>query len=391
MGTDRKILFISHSAGRTGAPMVLLHLLKWLKANTEISFEILLREGGAWEPEFCKLAPTYRVGGWRPPRSLKGLARRIFPRQRGGAARADLARLSARRDWGLIYSNTITNGGILEAMQRAGCPVISHVHELNYWIERSGSENWEQVKRRSTHYIAAAEAVRYNLVEAHGIGAQKISVVHEFIPANGGQAAKTSAEQIRKKLGIPAGAFVLGGSGAEFWRKGRDLVVHLLMSVKRRSPRRDVHFVWVGNKGSSTESYELWNDLRQSGFAGHYHDAGEVENPGDYFSALDAFVLLSREDPFPLVCLEAALLGKPILCFRGAGGCPELVEEDAGFVVPYLDLETMADKVTLLAHSADLGERLGNRAAKKVKELYSLEATAPKLLNIINQCIISKT
>ena len=58
----------------------------------------------------------------------------------------------------------------------------------------------------------------------------------------------------------------------------------------------------------------------------------------DYFSIFDVFALMFREDPFPLVCLEAALLEKPNLCFARAGGASELVESDSGFVVPYLDL-----------------------------------------------------
>ena len=41
-----------------------------------------------------------------------------------------------------------------------------------------------------------------------------------------------------------------------------------------------------------------------------------------------------EEDPYTLVCLEAAALEKPYVCFEGAGGSPEFVEEDCGFVVP---------------------------------------------------------
>jgi len=39
----KKILFISHYAGRTGAPLMLLNFLTWMKENSNISFEFLLR------------------------------------------------------------------------------------------------------------------------------------------------------------------------------------------------------------------------------------------------------------------------------------------------------------------------------------------------------------
>ena len=47
-----KVLFVSHDASRTGAPILLLNFLKWLKENTEISFITLLKQGGVLEPEF---------------------------------------------------------------------------------------------------------------------------------------------------------------------------------------------------------------------------------------------------------------------------------------------------------------------------------------------------
>ena len=52
------ILFVSHDASRTGAPIALLTFLRWLRANTDYRFEVLLGSGGALEPAFEALAPT---------------------------------------------------------------------------------------------------------------------------------------------------------------------------------------------------------------------------------------------------------------------------------------------------------------------------------------------
>jgi glycosyltransferase involved in cell wall biosynthesis len=64
-----------------------------------------------------------------------------------------------------------------------------------------------------------------------------------------------------------------------------------------------------------------------------------VSNPLDYLSVFDIFALTSREDPYPLVVLEAALLQKPMVCFEKAGGAQDLIETDAGLIVPYLSLK----------------------------------------------------
>ena len=57
--TTKKVLFISHDASRTGAPLVLLNFLKWFKVNTAIPFLVLLKIDGEMEPEFQELGPTF--------------------------------------------------------------------------------------------------------------------------------------------------------------------------------------------------------------------------------------------------------------------------------------------------------------------------------------------
>ena len=110
--------------------------------------------------------------------------------------------------------------------------------------------------------------------------------------------------------------------------------------------------------------------IERAGIADSFCWTGEVANPLDYFACFDAFALVSREDPFPLVCLEAALLEKPILCFAGAGGTSELIEEDSGFTVPYLDLNAMADKLLFLGKMRS-GATMG--AAAQSTKRFSLD------------------
>ena len=55
----KQILFISHDASRTGAPILLLNFLRWFKQNTDIPFRIILAKTGELEPYFKELAPTF--------------------------------------------------------------------------------------------------------------------------------------------------------------------------------------------------------------------------------------------------------------------------------------------------------------------------------------------
>ena len=145
--------------------------------------------------------------------------------------------------------------------------------------------------------------------------------------------------------------------------------------------------MWVGWPGDEEDQRQLTHDIATADLTDSVRWTGEVRNPLEYFSGsrMCSFALVSREDPFPLVCLEAALLGLPILCFANAGGVPEFLKTDSGFVVDYLDIGAMADKLELLAQDETLRRRLGSCAADKVRSRFSVEAAAPCLMEIMRR------
>jgi glycosyltransferase involved in cell wall biosynthesis len=380
---QKKVLFISHNAGRTGAPIMLLNLLKWLKENTNISFEILLRGPGPLQEEFADIAPTFLHSDNKSSGNFIGRACQRIGLKNNSINRHHQTLLNHFRGTGisLIYSNTITNGDILETLSPLNCPAISHIHELEYWIEMTGEKNLQQVLEHSNRFIAASCAVKANLVKKHAVPAEKIEVVHSFIPTNGISADPSG---IRQKCGVPEEAFVVLGSGHETWRKGKDLFIQLADLTVKNYPDIQAYFLWVGGWQKEEDRRNILHDVQHLGLTGRVHFTGEVNNPLDYFAAGDIFAMVSREDPFPLVCLEAALLEKPVLCFADAGGMPEFVEDDAGFIVPYLDLETMAQKIASLAYDPENRIRLGKKAAEKVLSLYNVSTGSMRIEKILS-------
>lgn len=381
------ILFISHSAGRSGAPILLFHLLKWLKSHSQLEFAVLVTDDGPLVDSFRELAETCVVlppgpaSGGRLRRKLRSIRNRICPR-----VWPALPEAWKHRKWDLIYANTMTNGHLVSKLVRPGTPVITHIHEMAYWIERSGAANWAEVLRQTTRYIAVSEAAKVYLVENKGLQESNIDLVHEFVPAADPSFSSTG-DDLRRRLGLSGDTLIVGGSGKEYWRKGRDLFVQLAGAVYKLRPEMNVHFVWVGENTNTEEQFKLAHDALLLGVHSRVHWTGEVRSPGQYFSEFDLFALVSREDPFPLVCLETALLGKPQLCFAGSGGIPELIGDDAGFVVPYLDIGAMAEKVIDLADDRDLRGRLGHRARTKILERHTVDQAGPRVLELIERVI----
>jgi glycosyltransferase involved in cell wall biosynthesis len=382
----KRVLFISHEATRTGAPILLLHLVKWLKANSDLSFDIMLRDGGVLELDFSAIAPVtnFKAGRSAATNWLPGGSTRMG--LRSAAEKSFLRRLKGRllrKDFGLAYANTVINADILEFFSDLRCQILCHVHEL----ECGNTERFERVKEYTSHYIAVSEAVRQNLVANHNIPEDRIDTVYEFIPVAASRETdqEVARGEVLQRLNIPANAMIVAASGTLEWRKGPDLFVQLARSIRERHPSKPIHFVWIGGESGRPSFGQLMHDVAHAGLEGYVHFVGSQSDPLTYFAACDVFAMVSREDPFPLVSLEAASLGKPIVCFDGSGGAKEFVEDDCGYVIPYLDVELMGVRVDELLASEEVRGRFGRRAAEKVLQRHDVTVAAPKILNIINR------
>jgi glycosyltransferase involved in cell wall biosynthesis len=192
---------------------------------------------------------------------------------------------------------------------------------------------------------------------------------------------------LRAELGVPADAFVVGGCGSLNWWKAPELFVLAAHRLRVRRPEARVHFVWVGGTVRSAEHERLCHDVDRLGLGGTVHFLGTLPDPHPHFALFDAFLLSSREDSFPFVCVEAAALGLPIVCFERSGGAPELVEDDAGFVVPYLDLDAAADRLAMLMDDPALRHRLGEHAASKTRGRYTLKHMGHELGTVLDRYV----
>jgi glycosyltransferase involved in cell wall biosynthesis len=388
---EPRVLFVSHEATRTGAPVLLLHFLRWLRTNTGIDFEVVLRRGGELSAEFAALAPV-----WHAEATAGRLARTTMRVARRLGLRASLddvhigrmVRQMSHRRFGVVYSNTFTNGAFVSRLGVLGCPVVTHVHELESNILRPGEENLRLVKAQTSRYIACAEAVKSNLIVRHGIEPDRIDVIHGFVATRALTAAQRAQARARTRLelAIPEGAWVVGAAGTPNWAKSPDLFVQLAYAMHRRRPARPVHFVWVGG-WQDHRLAELRLDAQTAGVGDIMHFPGTRPNATEYFCAFDVFALVSREDSYPLVCLEVASLGTPILCFDRAGGGREFVEDDCGFVLPYLEVEVMAERTLELLASDELRHRMGERAKAKVRGRHDITVAAPRVLDVIRRLL----
>ncbi len=406
---SRRVLFVSHQASRSGAPLLLLHFLRWVRANTDLDVAVLLNEDGELTSEFAAVAPVISLQGDPPGSSeLMRVVRRIgwaddalrpLPAQVPRAERA--IRAPARRfvtrllkqrvarlgGHDLIYLNSTYASRALPLLPQ-DVPVMTHSHELGPTLrELRTTSPWavDEMLRRTDRYVAASRATAQALRADFNVDPGAIAVCHEFIPIPDPLVTDEAVTSARRELGLSPETFLVGAVGTIGWRKGTDIFCLVAArTLELLAGKRDVRFLWLGD----APQYDSWSlpqvlhDVDSLGLGDRVRFIGSRKQPLPVMALMDVLLLPSRSDPYPLVSLEGAALGKPIVCFE-AGGMGEFLEADERLVVPYLDIDAMANRVAELAVSDAERLELGARLSERVRERHRLEVAAPRLLEQI--------
>ena len=237
------------------------------------------------------------------------------------------------------------------------------------------------IERETTHYLTVSSPVTRHLVERWGIDPARIGHAAGVIDLPP-PPPQRSVGEIRAEIGAVEGDLVVATAGTVDWRKAPDLFLALAQGVRRRLDRR-VIFVWLGGGPASPVWDAAQADLARAGLDDRVRFVGEQGAPFDWLAAMDLFVLPSREDAYPLVCLEAASLGVPTVCFA-TGGISDFVappgEELAGAVVDYPDLGAFAEAVVSLLVDEPERRRRGEVARQRVSRDHAVAVAGRQLV-----------
>lgn len=376
-----KILVIAHNAS-VGASSVLLDVCHYLAIHKKYEFKFIFLTGGMLRNKFDAIGQAFVVsnpfGQITGFCSLVSYLKNVFL----------LKWLKTTWQPALIYANTATASHFFAYFKKEELPIVMHVHELEYdmKVSRVRMENFSKIPAR---FITVSKVVFEHLCKL-GINPQKIRLAYAAIDTGRiDESLKEIADQKNLRENVQ---FVIGAAGEGHWRKGIDLWLHVAARIKKKLPNVKIRFVWVGT---------IYEDLNQPLNLTMLHlekkrlglsddevvFTGLKDNPYPLYNQFDIFTLPSREDPCPLVVLENLYLKKPVVCFSGCGGAPELVEQDAGVVVPPLDVAAMAEAVVDLLTNPAKKITMGETGSSKVQKTFLINHLADK----VSQCFQTLT
>ncbi len=336
-----RLLFVSHNASRSGAPLLLLQFQRWLRRHTDADVATVLLDGGPLTGAFTEVGPVL--------------------------GHADLA--TAEAD--LVYLNTVGSAPALHELPD-GPRVVCHVHELDYalthWITEADRA---AMRERVDRFVVVSDLVREALVRCVAVDPDRVVRHYGFVDVEQVRAAGAGP----RHPGLPP-APVIGTSGTTEWRKAPDLFVALAGAVRRAGVA--ARFCWVGGSATGPEIDPVLADRDRAGLGGVVAFEGEHPDAPRWFAGYDAFALLSRDDPFPLTCLECAALGVPVVAFDSTGA-REFLADGCGVVVAYPDVEALARELADLLDDPGRRDALVARAADRVRSDHDLAVAAPRL------------
>jgi glycosyltransferase involved in cell wall biosynthesis len=377
----KKILFITHDTSLSGAPKSLLLYLEWIKENKQYQIDVVsLRTVPGLLERFKEVSNQFFDASCLSKKKNYSFANRIkhhLFKKEYTSEYEDLIHELVSNKYDLVVANTII--AIPLALELKKCSgqvqLAVYIHELETVIREFSSTITEDLKEFAC-IVAASELVKSNLVDNFNIEQQRISVVYETTEVS------TFPKKVEDKN--DSNVFNVVMVGGAYWRKGDDIFVLIASYVLNQLKLTSVHFYWIG--AISEERHRVNNaDIKKLGIIDNVHFVGEVNDPTNMLHGMDLFILTSREDPFPLAALEAGLMGLPIICFDQGTGIKEIINHTNGRVIPYLDIQKMANIISVYYSEKEVVRSLKDERIESFL-MYTPEINSPKLDEVLTKC-----
>lgn len=370
-----RLRLVVHALDRTGPPMLAQSFACWLAdAHPEVDVTIVSFRGGPLEASLSQRWPVHVVlreaEAWNP---------NCPPPARFNELADQLQRLPPV-DVHLLIS--VAGGQVLPLIGPQLGPIVTWSVELGedlHWVDATDVG----LATRTDRWLAGSRATATELVERCA-PAGSVTVVPEFVEP-GAPAAPTEVARFRREAGATVDQPLVLGAGIATYRKGLDLFLEAAVAHLRGGGH--ARFAWIG--GEQDVLHPLVAAELDEPECDHVRLLPSRAELGAALAAADVFLHTARLDAFPLVCLQAAMAGTPVVAFEGVGGRDEMFGPTA-VGAPYPDLTAMVDVMRSL-EDHERRTAAGSAQRRWVSSRFTTATAAPVLFNEIRAALEAET
>jgi glycosyltransferase involved in cell wall biosynthesis len=274
----------------------------------------------------------------------------------------------------VVHSHMV-HANLMARVLRLAAPVpalVSTIHNI-YEGGRLRMAAYRWTNGLVDHMTIVSQAAFDRFVAERIVPAEILRVVPNGVDTSRFRAVPPDARDgVRRSLGL-GDDFAWLAVGRFEVSKDYPNMLRAFMEVRRQEPRAVLVLVGRGSLQAETEAL-----VRELGVTG-VHFAGVRNDVPEVMSAADAYVMSSAWEGMPMVLLEAAAAGLPIVATRVGGNHEVVLDRESGLLVPPSDSAALASAMLRLCRMpAEERRRMGERGRDHIRTHYDLGRVAER-------------
>ena len=361
----KKILLVSHSLSKTGAPLVLVNIANHLDL---LGYNVFLYNVNSSQKALInRLNDSIKIIHYSSfisnLKNKKSFFLNIIGRTLGKLLpiSKDFNSIIKNNKPDLVIFNTIFHLHLSKIVEKHEIKSIRYIHESWSFLSTLSTADRFNLLTSRDKFIACSENVKYLIESYYGI--ENVNVIYPILNRD---SLNVSQEKIN--------TFTVCSAGSVYFIKGFDIWIEV--AKKTLDIDENIIFEWYGSN-SDDKYFNYYIKKIPEKYLHRIIYKGEVQNLSSAISNRNLFFLSSREDSFPVVCLEALESGLPLIGFK-SGGIEEF--EEFGYSTTFKMGEIEQISKSIIEHKNKNQKFLDIKNIKKFDSAENLK----KLTKIIN-------
>lgn len=226
----------------------------------------------------------------------------------------------------------------------------------------------------SNRIVAVSNSLRDDIARRTPLNPKKTEVIYNGIDTTDYEREKS--DTFRQQFGWGKGDTIIGSLGNIRPAKAYDVLLQAAALVKKQG--LNCRFVIGGDGGTKNNPNRLYRQLLEtresSGLQEQVKFIGFVDDPADFLSKVDMFLLSSSSEGFSISTIQAMASSLPVIATR-CGGPEEIVDHMInGWLVEKNNPEAIAEVIKVLCESTEIRKELSTSAKQKVDTTFAMKA-----------------
>jgi glycosyltransferase involved in cell wall biosynthesis len=282
---------------------------------------------------------------------------------------------------------------------------ILHCHEPKSRLYGAVVSKMTRIPIVATHHLWTGQDLRTRLVESidaavlHGcdkvvgvsnsvaesmrrvlVSSSRIEVIPNGIDLSGFR-DDLKGDDVRRSLGIPHGAPVIGAVGRLDTQKGHDRLIEAAGKVIDAG--QDAFYVILGE---GIERPRLEALVRDHGLSSRVLLPGYRSDVRSCLAMMDIFVMPSRREGTPMALLEAMAMKKPVVA-TAVGGVPDVLTDGVDGIVLPENGDGLSDALLKLLRDPAFASQIARTGRRRVENEFSSLRMARRYEELYRRCL----